>query len=487
MTISVISNYAANVAHRNLIATSNMVADSIAKLSSGLRVVNARDDAASLAIGSRLNAEVQALQQAGVNAGQATSMLQIADGAMAQVNDILVRMKTLAVQAGSGQLGSTERAMLDTEYQSLTSEIDRIAGSTQFNGQSLINGSASTTTVLNGQSNANNLLQAADGFQSIAFDSSVGTKSFSVSYDSSTSVLTLTNLTSGVSQGVNIGSTAVAAGATQSVRFDAIGATVTLNSAFDKTANIKPTGSTTITNGGSIDTTTIAVTGASPAAAVEALASKSISFDLTAAATASASLGAFTANNIALNSVGTKNITLSNGTDSINVKFTVTGVFSNGATLTVNADQLGALAFGTAATSSKTAFSFKVGSGVSVNDKIDVSVDSVNTTALGLTGTSVTGVDATNANTASSAVTAAINTLQTSRANVGANQNRFGFAAANLATSIENQDSARSGLLDLDIAAAMTKLTSKQILLQTGTAMLAQANQLPQTLLRLFQ
>ena len=91
------------------------------------RVVSARDDAASLAIGSRLNSQVQALRQASVNAGQAVSMLQIADGAMAKVNDVLIRMKTLAVQAGSGQLSDTERGMLNTEYQLLVSEVSRIA------------------------------------------------------------------------------------------------------------------------------------------------------------------------------------------------------------------------------------------------------------------------------------------------------------------------------------------------------------------------
>src|SRR3546814_365046 len=94
-----------------------------------------------LAIGSRLNAEVAALKQASVNAGQAVSMLQIADGAMSKVQDILVRMKTLAVQAGSGQLSGTERGMLDTEYQSLVSEIDRISSDTEFNGNQLVNGS----------------------------------------------------------------------------------------------------------------------------------------------------------------------------------------------------------------------------------------------------------------------------------------------------------------------------------------------------------
>src|SRR3546814_16748985 len=109
MALNAISNYAANVAHRNLQTSDAQATASLAKLSSGTRVVSARDDAASLAIGSRLNAEVAALRQASVNAGQAVSMLQIADGAMRKVQDILVRMKTLAVKAGSGQLSQPEQ------------------------------------------------------------------------------------------------------------------------------------------------------------------------------------------------------------------------------------------------------------------------------------------------------------------------------------------------------------------------------------------
>jgi len=148
MALNLVSNFAANVAHRNLAATDMQATSSLAKLSSGTRVVSAKDDAASLAIGSRINAEVASLKQASVNAGQASSMLQIADGAMAKVSDILTRMKTLSVQAGSDQVSSTERNMLDTEYQALLSEVDRIAADTEFNGSSLVNGSTHASSAV---------------------------------------------------------------------------------------------------------------------------------------------------------------------------------------------------------------------------------------------------------------------------------------------------------------------------------------------------
>ncbi|HAI28493.1 MAG TPA: flagellin, partial [Thalassospira sp.] len=138
MALNIISNYAANVAHRNLSASDEMATRSLSKLSSGTRVVSARDDAASMAIGARLNATTQALKTATVNVGQANSMLQIADGGMATIDDVLVRMKTLAVQASSGNLSGTERGFLNDEFDELRNEIDRIASSTNFNGIQLL-------------------------------------------------------------------------------------------------------------------------------------------------------------------------------------------------------------------------------------------------------------------------------------------------------------------------------------------------------------
>ena len=143
MPLNLVSNFAAHVAQRNLGMSDAAASSSLAKLSAGSRVISAKDDAASLAVGSRLNAEVVGLKQASVNAGQAISMLQIADGAMAKTNDILVRMKSLAVQAGSGALSATERNMLNTEYTALRSEIDRISNDTDFAGTQLVDGSIS--------------------------------------------------------------------------------------------------------------------------------------------------------------------------------------------------------------------------------------------------------------------------------------------------------------------------------------------------------
>ena len=175
MPLNVVSNYAANVAHRNLAMTDADASASLARLSIGKRVVSARDDAASMAIGSRMNAEVQGLKQAVVNAGQANSMLQIADGAMSTVSDILTRMKVLSIQASSGNLGATEREFLDVEFQALIAEIDRIADDTDFNGLQLLDGEIAVTQSAN--------LGTANGVAAVSAQGVDTNGTFTIAYD----------------------------------------------------------------------------------------------------------------------------------------------------------------------------------------------------------------------------------------------------------------------------------------------------------------
>ncbi len=133
--------------------------ESLTKLSSGKRVLAARQDAASLAVGSRLAAEVGALKQASVNIGMAVSMLQIADGGLQSIQEVLVRMKALAVQAASGQLSTVERAYLDNEFSALRSEIDRIAEDTEFGDIALLYGVSVNQTAYAATNIGNNIDQ----------------------------------------------------------------------------------------------------------------------------------------------------------------------------------------------------------------------------------------------------------------------------------------------------------------------------------------
>jgi flagellin len=496
MALNLVSNYSAQVAHRNLAATDMAASQSLAKLSSGTRVVSAKDDAASLAIGSRLSSEVQALKQASVNAGQASSMLQIADGAMAKVGDILTRMKTLAVQSSSGQISSTERGMLDTEYQALISEVDRISQVTKFNGTTLVAGSSSTTTALNGMNAAGNKIEAADGVSSIQFGNSVGDARMQMSFDATTKVMTVKNLTTGVSQGIDIGAAAISQNGSQTVNFSQLDTTVTLNAAFDKSTSILPTGTFTAgTAAGNVQAGTIELVSVGAAAQLQTSSAVTISGAAANASVLTLGTGAdrFEATGVDLTSVGNKTVTLTglgaSAGSSITFKFTVDTAFDNAGVAAgdnvMNLDALGSVAYATAAASNSTAFTFKLGSGTTAGvDSLAINIDSISTAALGVNGGDIT--TQANADTALDAIASAIDTLNTARANVGSAQNRMQFAADNLATSIENQEASRSALLDLDVASEMTNFTSKQVLLQAGVAMLAQANQMPNQLMKLF-
>ena len=140
MSLSAATNTTANTALRYLSQNSAASANSLAKLASGSRIVKASDDAASLAVGTKLRADVTALKQAQVNTSQASSLLQVADGGLGQTTEILMRMKALAAQSMSGQVSDDERAFIDAEYQQLVEQVADIGTQTTFNGTKLLDG-----------------------------------------------------------------------------------------------------------------------------------------------------------------------------------------------------------------------------------------------------------------------------------------------------------------------------------------------------------
>ena len=446
MALNIISNYAANVAHRNLTASDTMATRSLAKLSSGTRVVSARDDAASMAIGARLNATTESLKTATVNVNQANSMLQIADGGMATIDDILVRMKTLAVQASSGNLSDTERGFLNDEFVQLREEIDRIASSTNFNGIQLLGdggdvainfddlasgGSGAALTPVNG---FDNFAITDNNYWATDTDSDITDNNFEVDIDYAAGgqvIMTVNATVDGDnrSQSIDVtdyasgGTTAIGAGENATLNFDELGLSFTVNTNF------------------------------------------------------SASVSSIAADNTGASNFGSD--TTFNG---------VTGNDSSANVVNMAADNGQQLA---------TSIEFQVGGGNTANDRLSIDLSSVDADTLG-TGssgseTSLEDLGANAIDTAAGAqnavevVTRAIDDLQRARAAIGTSQNRLDFAGQNLASTQENTESARSTLMDLDVAAEMTAFTSKQILVQSGVAMLAQANQMPQNLLRLLQ
>jgi flagellin len=146
MPIFINSNVASLEAQRNLSKTQSDQSVNFQRLSSGMRINSASDDAAGLGIRENLNAQVRSLSVAERNSNNAISMAQTAESALGQVSGILTRMRELAVQGANGDLGATDRGYLDTEFQSLRSEITRISDSTLFNGRQLLGGAATTVT-----------------------------------------------------------------------------------------------------------------------------------------------------------------------------------------------------------------------------------------------------------------------------------------------------------------------------------------------------
>ena len=144
MTFSVLTNVASLNAQRNLASTQSALSASIGRLSSGLRINTAADDAAGLGISESLKASIRSLGQAQRNTNDAISMSQVAEGAMNEMQGIVSRMRELSVQAANSTLGATERGYIHTEFKQLSSEIDRISSVTNFNNQKLLDGSAST-------------------------------------------------------------------------------------------------------------------------------------------------------------------------------------------------------------------------------------------------------------------------------------------------------------------------------------------------------
>lgn len=153
MGLRINTNVASLNAQRNLRGTRLSMNKSLEKLSSGQRINRAGDDAAGLAISENLKAQIRGLKQAERNAEDGVSLVQIAEGALSEVSSILIRLRELAVQAASDTIGATERKFLNVEFEQLTSEMDRIANSTEFNRVPLLNGTGAVFDIQIGTRN----------------------------------------------------------------------------------------------------------------------------------------------------------------------------------------------------------------------------------------------------------------------------------------------------------------------------------------------
>jgi len=559
MSLNVVSNYAANVAQRHLQKSDAEATRSLAKLSAGTRVLGARDDAASLSIGSKLRADIASLKMAAVNIGQGASMLQVADGGMSTVSDLLLRSKSLSTQAASGQLTAAERQMIDTEFQSTLSEINRVSRDTAFNGTKLLSGGTAVTSALSAIGSGTYLVDDNSGIVNIDVSGAAAGSTFALSYNETTKELTLLNLTTRDNETIVLPDTTIDADGALSVfraNFSKLGVAFDIDEDFSATTARAAINDDEDLNDKGFFLRQYDATDTNYAAGdneirfsevrIETLAdfkdmgstAKSMQLQTSSATTlevAFFTLADGTGTNLSSGTLVTDvYIVNANGesvglgatqdsagnavdaNDNLNVGDEVTVVVHNGATNNTrkeyfkvsfrldNVDAVKALAssttlnaigefgldfnsvFGVTGSGNDTArFSFQVGSGVAAEDKLSVEIKATTTSAMGVAGSHVRNQSA--AQQASARIDAAIINLNKQRAQTGANLNRFDYAAQNLSTTIENMEAARSNLMDLDVAAEMSYFTAQQILQQAGVSMLAQANQMPQNLLRLFR
>ena len=487
MSNTIATNASANSAVSYLQRNSAAQSSSISKLSSGSRIVKASDDAASLAVGTKLKADVTALNQASTNADQAASLMQIADGAMSRVGDTLMRMKSLATQARSDVLSSTERGYINEEYQELMRHIDYVASSTKFNDISVADGSLGSDIDLGSSfgmaeagfadgatfSNANGVsLSTMNGYENADTDAT-----WNIAYDQATATVTVTNANDPTqTQDQTVSGTT--GSETETLQFDQLGIQVDFNA-----ADLSGTGPL---DGNNED---IAYEGGDTGITFETTGA--VADGTTFSVDVSAAGGTNTVTLTNETTGGTQSIDFAEGSatnteldfDAMGIKMNIKDYDTTAAAFQ-GFDGNGGPDPAEQFTVDKGSATFQIGVEAGADDLV-VNIASMTTQSLGVANTDVT--DLTKAETASAAVDKAIAEVNQSRANLGANMSRVEKVNENLSTTIENLDAARSTLMDVDVAAEMTKFSTNQVQTQAATAMLAQANQLPQNLMKLLQ
>ena len=383
MGMSINTNLSALDAYRNLSNTSSALNDSIQKLSSGLRINKAADDAAGLAISESLKSQTGGLQVAARNAQDGINVVQTAEGALGESQSILQRLRDLAVQAGNDSNNADARANIKTESDQLVKELGRIANTTNFNGTKLLDGSADLKFQVGANGTADDTIEVNLNQANL-----------------SAIAASLTGAGSGTAMNV-LTPTAVTGNATFTV-----GAT------------------------GSSTTVTVAMGAAGSYTSVQQVADKL------------------------------------NGDSQFSSKLTASVNDQNQLVVTSN-DGSAVVGGNTAGTDASAGTGFGTSS-----------------------STTGGGLDFSSNAAAQASITlldSKISQISTARAQIGAYQNRFTHTINNINVAVENLSASQSQITDTDMASEMVNFTRSQILQQAGTAMLAQANQAPQSILKLLQ
>lgn len=488
------TNIASLNAQNNLMKSQNDLQTSLQRLSSGLRINSAKDDAAGLAISDRMTSQIRGLNQATRNANDGISLAQTAEGALQESTNILQRMRELSIQSANDTNSASDRAALQKEVNQLQQELTRITDTTTFNGKKLLDGSFSaaqfqvgaqanetiSVSVRNTSSDSigNNTLNSYSAAGSINEANAAATNNVAAQ------ALTVSGSFGEATVNVGVGDSAkdIAAAVNNKTEDSGVSASAVTYAKLDSLA--VATGDT--------DTVSFTLTGAD-SATVSASVSET---DFTGLADAINAVSGQTGVTAELSDAKDAIILKSNSGEDINIKDFDTAEDDNTLDFTgLEAD--GETEVGTAVQFVDTTSAVTegtVGGVVTFNstEAFTVASDTGTTlinTSQASTLDSVTDIDISNvdgANDAISILDGALAAVASTRADLGAVQNRFESTIANLSSISENVSAARSRIQDADFAQETANLTRNQILQQAGTTILAQANQLPQSVLSLL-
>jgi flagellin len=486
MALTVNTNIASLTAQRNLTGSQDALSMSLQRLSSGLRINSAKDDAAGLAISERFTAQIRGLNQGVRNANDGISLAQTAEGALKEVSSNLQRIRELAVQSANATNSASDRTALQAEVAQLVAEIDRVAQNTKFNGIALLDGSFTSKAFQVGAdanetvsiTSINSARTSAIGgsFSSATTSGAVGNNVI----DQSGNAVTINgvNVVSTVGDGVSTDGTS-----NTSAKAKAAAINATAGTGVTATATTTITGGTTNLSTNSAadgDTITLTINGQNTTFTTSDVSDASVSRDEIAAGInlISGVTGVTATNNgqgITLTAADGRNILIAapshsgSSTDDLgDVGINATG---------------GGVVRGTLSLTSTSSL------GIQVVDSTGAigSISNQNAVGSGVAISNATVATVSGANEAITAVDNALSTISSIRSDLGSYQSRFESVVANLQTTAENLSASRSRIVDADFAAETANLTKAQILQQSGIAMLAQANAIPQNVLALLQ
>ena len=530
------TNVAALNAWQNLNNTQQSLTQVLQQLSSGNRINSAADDPAGLAISQQMMTQINGMQQAYTDSQSGISLLQTADGALGQIQNILQSMRSLASEAATATNNSTDLSNIQTEMNQYAGEITQITNNTQFNSVNLLGGGYTSQNIQVGANQNQTLsisLSAADaytlgvsgqtatlsGTDNITNSKGISATGFptgSYSLEMNTTAWSATSYATTTMAGVGSAATAFTtiAGTYNGTSADNVvfqvattaGATTVTSITYTDSTHTSATTLATFTGSSTtvfLDGVTFTTTSNVSLAAASGQTTYTVSVQLnptqstswlaqggaTIAGSATTLYGNVTSGTgVALSTVS-EAMSFNTGTNVSNITSSADQFVQYATIAAGSAGAAGAVFSGTTLSS---------GTATLVTDSLNIATvgQAASAYSNGTGNASVAdasgnmqGINVSTQSTAAAALSVidtAINTLSTERANVGAYQNRLQFAASDLQTSQQNLQAAKAGITEADMALEMANLTRDQILQQSGVAMLAQANAMPQALLKLL-